>query len=62
MLKKGFRYFVAYKDAKKIDIYAYFFEKWAYIEKTLMRINTSFFNKRWWIIKKNIITFGKRYP
>ena len=25
--KKGFKYFFAYKDAKKLDLYVYFFQK-----------------------------------
>ena len=25
--KKGFRYFTEYKDAKKLNLYAYFFQK-----------------------------------
>ena len=25
--KKGFKYFISYKDAKKIDLYVYFFQK-----------------------------------
>ena len=25
--KKGFKYFIGYKDAKKLDLYAYFFQK-----------------------------------
>ena len=25
--KKGFRYFIGYKDAKKLDLYAYFFQQ-----------------------------------
>ena len=24
--KKGFKYFIGYKDAKKLDLYAYFFQ------------------------------------
>ena len=25
-VKKGFQYFIGYKDAKKLDLYAYFFQ------------------------------------
>ena len=25
--KKDFKYFIGYKDAKKLDVYAYFFQK-----------------------------------
>ena len=46
--KKGFKFFIGYNDAKKLGLYAYFFQKWVYIEETLM------------ICKKNIIKFGKK--
>ena len=29
--KKVFKYFIDYIDAKKIDLYAYFFQKWMHI-------------------------------
>ena len=37
--KKGFKCFIGYKDAKKIDLYAYFFQKLVHIEETLMKLN-----------------------
>ena len=37
--KKGFKYFVGYKDAKKIGLYVYFSQKCLHIEKALMKIN-----------------------
>ena len=37
--KKGFKYFIGYKDAKKLDIYAYSFQKWAHIEEILINVN-----------------------
>ena len=37
--KKGFKYFVGYKDAKKLDLYAYFFQNLVHIEETLMKLN-----------------------
>ena len=27
LVKKGFKYFIGYKDAKKLNLYAYFFQK-----------------------------------
>ena len=41
--KKGFKYFIGYKDAKKLDLYAYFFLKWGHVEKTLMKLNMCLF-------------------
>ena len=41
--KKGFKYFVGYKDAKKIGLYVYFFQKCLHIEKALMKINLCLF-------------------
>ena len=32
--KKSFKYFNCYRDAKKLDFYAYFFQKLVHIEKT----------------------------
>ena len=26
--KKGFKYFIGYKDAKKLNVYIYFFQNW----------------------------------
>ena len=42
-IKKGFKYFIVYKDAKKGDLYAYFFQKWVHIEDTLMKLNLCLF-------------------
>ena len=33
LCKNGFKYFIGYKDAKKLDLYAYFFQKWVHIER-----------------------------
>ena len=41
--KKGFKYFTGYKDDKKLDIYAYSFQKWAHIEEILMNLNMCLF-------------------
>ena len=32
--KNGFKYFIGYKDAKKLVLYLYFSQKWQRIEKT----------------------------
>ena len=39
--KSGLIYFTGYKDAKKTDLYAYFFQKLVHIEETLMKLNMS---------------------
>ena len=41
--KKSSKYFIGYKDTKKLDDYAYFFQKWVHIEKTLMKLNIYLF-------------------
>ena len=42
-IKKGFKYFIGYKDAKKLDFYASFFQKSVHIEETLMKLNICLF-------------------
>ena len=37
--KEGFKYFTGYKDAKKLDLHAYFFQNLVHIEETLMKLN-----------------------
>ena len=41
--KNGFKYFIGFKDPKKLDFYAYFFQKWVLIEKSLMKLNLCLF-------------------
>ena len=41
--KKSFIYFIGYKDAKKLNLYAYFFQNWVDIEETLMKLNICHF-------------------
>ena len=50
--KNDFKYFIGYKYAKKIDLYAYFFHKLVLIEEILMRLNVCLFDKRWKIVRK----------
>ena len=43
-LKKGnFKYFIGYKDAKKLDLYSYYFQKSVHIEEILIKLNVCFF-------------------
>ena len=44
--KKAFKYFIGYKDAKKLNLYVYFSQKLGHIEKTLMKLNICIFDKR----------------
>ena len=37
--KKRLKYFIGYKDAKKLGLYVCFSQKWLHIEKTLMKLN-----------------------
>ena len=41
--KKGFKYFIGYIDAKKINLHAYFSQQWQHIEKTLMKLTICLF-------------------
>ena len=41
--KKGFKYFIGYKDGKKFDFYAYVCQKCVYKEETLMKLNICLF-------------------
>ena len=41
--KKGFKYFIGYKDAKKLSLYMYFYQKWLHIEKTFTKLNMYLF-------------------
>ena len=37
--KQDLKYFIGYKDNKKIDPYAYSFQKWVYIKDILIKLN-----------------------
>ena len=41
--KKDFKYFIGYKDAKKINLYAYSSQKWVHIEEILIELNVCLF-------------------
>ena len=41
--EKDFEYFIRYKDAKKIELYVYFYQKGVHIEETLMKLNICLF-------------------
>ena len=43
VVKKWFKHFIGYKDAKKIDFYVYFSPKWVDIDTTLMKLNIYLF-------------------
>ena len=49
--KIGFKHFIDYKDAKKIDLYAYFLKKWVDIEPAFMKLDLYSFNEKWWNIE-----------
>ena len=46
-----FKYFIDYKNAKKLHFYVFSFQKWVAIEVILIKLNV-FFNKRWKIVRK----------
>ena len=58
--EKSLKYFIGYEDAKKINLYVYFSQKRAHIEKTLMKVNTSFQQKVMNYLK-NPIKFGMKF-
>ena len=41
--KKGFKYFIGNKDAKKVDLYLYFSHKWVHVEQIFMKLNIYLF-------------------
>ena len=41
--KKGFKCFIGYEDAKKIDFYVYFSQKRVHIEETLIKLSIYLF-------------------
>ena len=41
--KNDFKYFIGYKDAKKLNLYAYSFQKWVYIERILIKLSVCLF-------------------
>ena len=45
MGKKGFKYFIGYKNGKKVTPYVYYFQKWVHIEEILMKLNLRFLKK-----------------
>ena len=36
--KQDFKHFIGYKDKKKLDLYAYSFQKWVYIKDILIKL------------------------
>ena len=57
--KKGFKYFINFKDAKKLDLYVYFSQKRVYTEETLMKLNICLFLIKDDKLLENIMKFGK---
>ena len=43
LVKKGFKYFIGYKNAEKVDLYVYISKKWVHMKETLMKQNTCVF-------------------
>ena len=43
--KKDFKYFIAYKDAQKTDLYACSVQDWVYLTGVLIKLNLCFFRK-----------------
>ena len=50
--KKGFKYFIGYKDGKKLKRYPQFFQKWVHIEEILMKLNISSLTKNDELLEK----------
>ena len=41
--KQDFKYFIGYKDDKKLYLYAYSIHKWVYIEQNFVKLNVCIF-------------------
>ena len=37
--KKNFKYFIGYKDAKKLGLYACSYQNWVHVEEILIKLN-----------------------
>ena len=42
MVNKIFKYFINYKDAEKIELYAYSVQKWVYTKQILIKLRLYF--------------------
>ena len=49
--KKDFKYFLAIKMVKKLDLYVYCFQKWMHMDMILIKLNRYLFYRRWWIVR-----------
>ena len=58
--KKGFKYFIGYKDDKKNWPYVYFYQKWVHIEKSFIELNICVFWYKMMNYKENIMKFRKK--
>ena len=41
--KNYLKYFIGYKDARKLDLHAYYFQKYVYMEEILIKLNGCLF-------------------
>ena len=58
--KKSFKYFIGYKDGEKLDLYAYYFQKWVHVKEISMRLDIFFFfDKRRAIVRKTLRNLQK---
>ena len=53
--KKDFKYFIGYKYAKKLDLYAYSLKKWVHIEEILIKLNVCLFFKKKLLKEKKLL-------
>ena len=56
--KQDFKYFIGYKDDKKLYLYAYSIHKWVYIEQNFVKLNVCIFRLKKCL--KNVMKFGKK--
>ena len=56
--KNDFKCFIGYKNAKKLDLYSYFFQKWVHIEEIFMKCMSFLIENE--NHQKNTMNFGKK--
>ena len=59
--KQDFKYFIGYKDAKKLYFHEYSVQKWVYIDEILIKLNSRVFWRHMRIFSINTIKCGEKF-
>ena len=59
--KQDFKYFIGYKDAKKLYFHEYSVQKWVYIDEILIKLNSRVFWRHMRIFLINTIKCGEKF-